>query len=228
LTLALWCTDGAAQSTEELMGVQEEHCSVSVGGTDNRTFACMVWDHDPEKFAKPRQIEIYRDQKRVTTIETANPIREWHLWEGGAQVSIHIAERDGHGTIALYDTTTGNQLDRVSDSLKPGLLPQWAKDQTQLQDESVPQDDVFREQAKMWLGKVLREIERIQPGMKRRDLRPILTEVDGLSTRLQQTYRSLECSCFRVDIRFKAAPAYQSDPEDIIEFVSKPYLGPGL
>jgi hypothetical protein len=228
LILALWCTDGSAQSIDESTGVREGHCSVLAGGTDNQTFACKVWDHDPEKFSNARQIEIYRGKKRITTIETASPILEWHLWEGGTQVSIHVAALDGQGTITLYDTTTGKQLDQVSDSLEPELFPQWAKDQAQLQDESVPQDDVFKAQANMWMGKVLRQIERIQPGMKRRDLTAILTGVDGFSTPLQQTYRSIVCSYFRVDIRFKAASAHQSDSEDIIEFISKPYLGFGM
>lgn len=34
---------------------------------DGKTFVCMVWDNDPQKFSNPLQLEIYRNQQLVVT-----------------------------------------------------------------------------------------------------------------------------------------------------------------
>jgi hypothetical protein len=48
------------------------------------------------------------------------------------------------------------------------LLPQWAKSQAQIQDESVPMNSAVAEERRKWIAKVLREILKIEPGMRRR------------------------------------------------------------
>jgi len=72
----------------------------------------------------------------------------------------------------------------------------------------------------------MRQIGTIHPGMKRQDLNTVFHTEGGKSTRFQHTYVSLECPYIKVDIRFKVArgdtDALRDDPEDIIEFASRP------
>jgi hypothetical protein len=87
LMVVTWNPIALAQSAEEVMGVKEGHCSEAQGTVDGKTFACMVWDNDQAKFYDPTQIEVYRGHKRVYTIETGNPIRDWHFWKDGQQLA---------------------------------------------------------------------------------------------------------------------------------------------
>jgi len=89
-------------------------------------------------------------------------------------------------------------------------------------------DDYARERTK-WVAKVLRQITKIEPGMKRRDLLKVFTTEGGLSTRFQHTYVYSECPFIKVNVRFKAAAnnegsGVEEEPDDIIESVSQPYL----
>lgn len=113
LMVALWHPSALAQSAEEMMRVKEGHCSLAQGTVDGKTFACMVWDHDPARFSNPTQIEIYRRHKRVYAIEPGSPIREWHFWREGKELAVYYGTKDELGTYALYETSTGQQVDRV-------------------------------------------------------------------------------------------------------------------
>jgi hypothetical protein len=52
VTLAVFCSRVESQSIANLMGVPENHCSVAQS-IDGETFACMVWDNNPQKFPVP-------------------------------------------------------------------------------------------------------------------------------------------------------------------------------
>lgn len=80
----------------------------------------------------------------------------------------------------------------------------------------------------MWIAKVLRRIENIKPGMRRRDLLKVFKGEGGLSDRFHRTYVHIECPYIKVDVRFKAASnehdTLREDSEDVIETISRPYL----
>jgi hypothetical protein len=79
-----------------------------------------------------------------------------------------------------------------------------------------------------WVARVLRQIEKIEPGMRRKDLGGIFTTEGGLSNRFQRTYVHVDCPYIKVNVRFKAASdetnALKEDPDDTIESVSRPFL----
>jgi len=82
-----------------------------------------------------------------------------------------------------------------------------------------------------WIAKVMRQIGKIKPGMRRRDLLRVFTAEGGLSNRFQRTYVHIECPYIKVNVRFRAATsernALTEDPNDIIESISQPYLAWG-
>ena len=78
------------------------------------------------------------------------------------------------------------------------------------------------------IANVLKEIETIKPGMKRKDLLAIFSEEGGISNRIRRTYVYQRCPFIKVDVEF--IPADQSEnklnenPEDVIKEISRPYL----
>jgi hypothetical protein len=108
------------------------------------------------------------------------------------------------------------------------MLPQWAKGQAQIQDESVPISEALSQERTKWIAKVLRQIGKIKPGMRRKDLLGIFTTEGGLSNRFQKTYVHVECPYIKVNVRFKVVSNERSvlteDPNDIIDSISQPYL----
>jgi len=88
-------------------------------------------------------------------------------------------------------------------------------------------DDYASERTK-WVAKVLRQIKKIEPGMRRRDLLKVFTSEGGFSTRFQHAYVHSECPYIKVNVRFKAANSegngVEEEPDDIIESISQPYL----
>jgi len=206
-----------AQTIEALMGVGEGHCSVALGALDGKTFACQVWDHDRGQFDHPAVLEIYRDQRRVTAIKPGEVIAEWHFWNNGEQISVHTAN-----TYRLYDTTTGKQIALAVLAGNASNLPVWAKDRSELEDESVPEGPSYVQQRTLWIAKVLRQIEAIGPGMTRSDLESIMTTEGGISTREQRTYVYKGCPYIKVDAVF--APKGANIEDDVLVSVSRPYL----
>jgi hypothetical protein len=79
-----------------------------------------------------------------------------------------------------------------------------------------------------WIARLLRQIGKIEPGMRRKALLEIFTTEGGISTRHERTYVSVECPFIKVDVTFKAtnigSDPFKEDPDDIIESISKPYL----
>jgi hypothetical protein len=227
LCMALSCCSSGAQ-TSILPGVEDGHCSEIRGNADNTTLVCLVWDHRDENFSDPRQIQIYRKGEQPQTIESSEPIREWHFWSNGKQLAVHFGEKGVGGTFILYDVASGKQVESVSGVSEPSGLPQWAKSQSQLEDESVPEGLAYAQQRTAWIAKVLKRLQVIQPGMTRKDLDRLLTTEGGLSTRFQRKYVFVDCPYIKVDVRFKAAAGTTDllgeNPEDVIESVSRPYL----
>jgi hypothetical protein len=225
--MALACFLGVSQ-TSLLPGVMEGHCSEISGNADNTSLVCLVWDRRPENFSEPCQLQIYRRGEQPQTIELGEPIREWHFWRNGKQLAIHFGAQGPSGNFALYDTASGKQIERVSGISESSGLPQWAKSQSQLRDESVPEGPTYRQQRTDWIAKVLDRLNSIRPGMKRKDLDRVLSTEGGLSTRLQRRYVFLDCQYIKVDVRFIAAAGttnlFGESPEDVIESVSKPFL----
>jgi hypothetical protein len=226
VTVASWTQGAAAQSAEEMMGVKQDHCSISQGTLDGRTFACMVWDHDPARFSDPTQIEIYRGHKKMYTIQPGSPIREWHFWHDGKQLAVHYGFNGKLGTFALYDAATGKQLDRLPGSLQARMLPQWAKSPSQLAQESLPGGAAFSKQETLWIAKVLNEVKTIRAGMSRNDLLKVFREEGGLSTRSHRTYVYKDCPYIKVDAVFSVvdAPGLTESGDDKIVSISGPYL----
>jgi hypothetical protein len=225
LTVALWYPNVVAQSAEEMMGVKEGHCSMAQGTVDGKTFACMVWDHDPARFSEPTQIEIYRRHKRICTIEPGNPIREWHFWREGKELAVYYGTKDGLGTYALYKARSGQQLDRVPGSAQPRSLPQWTKSQSQLAKESLPEGVAFSRQQALWVLKVMSEIGSVRAGMTRKELLKVFGEEGGLSTRTTRTYVYKGCRYIKVNVVFSRVDAEEQESgDDKIVSISGPYL----
>jgi hypothetical protein len=182
----------------------------------------MVWDNDPEKFSEPRQLEVYQNRQLIVTIQPGAPIRQWHFWKTGDQLSIHTGVRGEAGTYQLYDTTTGKLVDEVNSPSSLSKLPQWAKDRSQVDDESVPEGPAFSQQRTKWIAKVLRQIDSIHAGMTRRDLQSTFTTEGGISTRTQQTFVYKDCPYIKVNVVFSVTGATEAG--DRIVSISQPYL----
>jgi len=96
VALTLSCSAANSQSqwiTTLMAGMPEHHCSEARGTEDGKAFVCTVWDSDPQKFSAPRQLEVYRNRQPIVTIEPGTPIREWHFWNRGEQLSRRRARR---------------------------------------------------------------------------------------------------------------------------------------
>lgn len=79
-----------------------------------------------------------------------------------------------------------------------------------------------------WIGRALREMETIQPGMKREALDKVFVPSGEVSTPAQGHYNYKDCPYFRVDIDFTVANGADgkpvADPGDAIAKVSRPHL----
>jgi len=187
------------------------------------TVGCLVWDRKPFGDPEARQIEIYRKGELKATIEPGDPIREWHFWEGGRRMEVAYGVPGAAARYALYDLATGKQVDAAAAG---AALPQWAKSRSQLEDESVPEGAADRQARMLWVAKVIRRLDGVKVGMRRRELAGLLVQQGGLSTRTQRTYVSVECPYIKVDVTFKAAgDGVAESPEDVVAGVSKAYLG---
>lgn len=199
------------------------HCGEAIVADDKQTVGCPVAEEPPQRL----RLELYLKGGQRRTIEPGAPIREWHFWEQGKQVTIYSGPRDGSGTYGLYDTKSARLIQKLTEPSDERLLPQWAKGRAQIQDESVPMSVALTQERTKWIAKVLRQTGKIKPGMRRKDLLTVFTTEGGLSTRFQRTYVHVECPYIKVNVRFRASNernALQEDPDDIIESISQPYL----
>jgi hypothetical protein len=141
---------------------------------------------------------------------------------------VYSGWRDRPGTYALYDTASARLIEKLAEPSDEKPLPQWAKGQAQIHDESVPMSAALTQERTKWIAKVLRQIGKIRPGMRRRDLLSEFTTEGGLSNRLQRTYVHVECPYIKVNVRFKAISgdhnAMEENADDLIESISQPYL----
>jgi hypothetical protein len=88
-------------------------------------------------------------------------------------------------------------------------------------------EELARERTQ-WIAKVLRQITKFEPGMRREDLLKVFATEGGISNRFQRTYVYAECPFIKINVRFKAANdegnGLKEDPDDTIESISNPYL----
>ena len=199
------------------------HCGEAMVADDKQTVGCLV-SEEPSQWLR---FELYLKGGERKTIEPGAPIREWHFWKQGQQVTIYSGPRDGSGTYALYDVKSARLIEKLAEPSDERLLPQWAKGRAQIQDESVPMSVALTQERTKWIAKVLRQIGKTKPGMRRKDLLTVFTTEGGLSTRFQRTYVHRECPYIKVNVRFRAitnVQAPQEDPDDVIESISQPYL----
>jgi len=206
------------------------HCSESIFANDRQTVGCMVApSSDSFPPAPTLQLEIYLKGGQKRTIEPGAPILDWHFWEEGRAVAVHSGLNVRQGTYTLYESATARVIEKLAEPTDEKTLPRWAKSQAQIQDEAVPMSAALTQERTSWIAKVLRQIEKIEPGMRRKDLVGIFTTEGGLSNRFQRTYVYVDCPYIKVTVRFKAASdeanALKEDPDDTIESVSQPFLG---
>lgn len=205
------------------------HCIEARFALDKQTVGCSVArGTKPEEAMQSVQLEIYLKNGHKRVIESETPIAEWHFWRDGQQVAVDWSSPGGRGRYALYDSASARLVEEFPEPRDESSLPEWAKGPGQLQDESVPVGEVYTLERTKWIAKVMRQIAKIEPGMKRQDLIKVFTTEGGLSNRLQRTYVHSECPYIKVNVRFKAANDNGNDskeePDDIIESISQPYL----
>jgi hypothetical protein len=178
------------------------------------------------------RLEIYRKGGHKEIIEPGGSIGEWHFSKAGHQIAVSYWPTDGHAMHALFELATARLVDKVSETSDERLLPQWAKSPSQIQDESVAMSTELSAERTKWISKVLRQIGKFKPGMRRRDLLKVFTTEGGLSFRTQRTYVYAQCPYIKVTVHFKASgdegATIDEDPDDIIESISQPYLQWGV
>jgi hypothetical protein len=206
------------------------HCSQSIFATDRQTVGCMVAPSaDVFPPAPSLKVEIYLKGGEKRTIEPGAPIRDWHFWEEGREIAVHSGLNVPQGTYALYESATARLIEKLAEPQDERTLPQWAKSQAQIEDEAVPMSAALTQERTYWIAKVLRQIGKIEPGMRRKELGGMLTTEGGISNRFQRTYAHVDCPYIKVTIRFKATSSGtnepKEDPDDTIESVSQPFLG---
>jgi hypothetical protein len=204
------------------------NCMEARFADDKQTVGCIVArGTKPEEALQSMRLEIYLRNGKLDIIETETPM-DWHFWHDGQQVAVYSRSLDGKNHYALYDAASAHLVEELAGPSDESLLPEWAKSPAQVQDESVPVGNDYAQERTKWIAKVLRQITKIEPGMKRQDLLKVLTTEGGLSTRLQHTYLYSECPYIKVNVRFKAVSdegnGAEEEPDDIIESISPPYL----
>ena len=208
-----------------------KHCSEVSEANDHQTVGCRVMqDQELGNTMPSLQLEIYRKGGHKEIIEPGAPILDWHFWKDGQQVAVSSGLGNGQETYALYDSATGHLIEKLSEPADEGLLPQWAKTGPQIQDESVPMSAELTQDRRQWIAKVLRQIGKVKPGMRRKDLLTVFTTEGGISRGTQRTYVHTECPYIKVNVRFKGGESLDlnENPDDIIESISQPYLAWGV
>jgi hypothetical protein len=204
------------------------YCIEARFAEDRQTVGCSVArGMKQEEAMQSLRLEIFLRNGKKEIIETETPM-DWHFWRGGQQVAVYSRLPNGKERYALYDAASARLIEELAGPSDESLLPEWAKSRAQVQDESVPMGDDYARERTKWVAKVLRQIAKIEPGMKRRDLLKVFTAEGGLSTRFQKTYVYSECPYIKVNVRFRAANnegnGVKEEPDDIIVSISLPYL----
>jgi hypothetical protein len=205
-------------------------CVMSFTAPDTKTTACVkLGDIGPDALPLMLQIEVHSKDGRAILITPGGQIKESHFWQDGRQIAISFIGTHARRADALYDTETGLLIEKIDqEPLDRSELPEWAKGEAERDDESVPESKALNAERTKWVAKVIRQIEVIQPGMKRKDLDAFFTMDGGMMSWNEQRYISKECPLIKVNVRFKVPDeerkGHWEDPEDVIESVSKPYL----
>jgi hypothetical protein len=201
-------------------------CGEAVVASDRQTVICMA-TRSVEELSQSFGVEIFQKNGLKKTLEPGFPIAEWHFWNDGRQIAVSSGFQAAGKSYALYDIHDLHLIERVTIT-DGNPIPQWAKTPTQISDESIPKSDALSQERTMWVAKVMRQINAVKPGMRRKDLAPTLTTEGGFYSRFSRTYVSAECPFIKVDIRFKAGSGNSNEteesPEDIVELISHPYL----
>src|SRR5262249_6988390 len=73
---------------------------------------------------------------------------------------------------------------------------------------------------------VLKDSQRIRPGMTRAELSKVFSTEGGLSTVTHRTYVYRDCPYIKVDVDFTPSDPKQAaeKPPDVVSRISKPYL----
>jgi len=220
-----------SESGEWVKMAEAGHCVMVLGTVSDQMIACAVWDRssaNAEERLWSRRLEIYRVGGKVTVIDTGEVIGEWHLCNDGQQVAVVWDSQDAQRVHVLYESETGRVLERVVQTSDARLLPQWAKDRGQLDDESVEDSPTLTLERTKWIARTLRQIQTIRPGMTRSDLLKVFTEEGGMSNRFGRRYVYQGCAYIKVDVRFKSPRSHddgwEEEPGDVIVSISKPYL----
>lgn len=244
---AAWQNEGANAATLDAQGNiyvvsrdgkpirmgSSDHCGETSVAEDRQTVGCLVavkrMSPTVDGFTPSVQLEIYLKGGEMRVIAPDAPILDWHFWQGGEQVAVYSgAIHSGNRRYVLYESATARVLEELPAPKDETFLPQWAKSRGQIDDEAVPMSTALSQERTAWIVKTLRQIQKIEPGMRRKDLGPVFTTEGGLYSRLQRTYVFAECPNIKVNIRFRAegdpSSALTENPEDIIETISQPYL----
>jgi hypothetical protein len=125
---------------------------------------------------------------------------------------------------------TCNEVENIRNEIKHNTSTGRPYEVVTLKGEPLP--DIEHMQ---WVGSVLRWTQDIKPGMTRQDLLRVYTTEGGLSTGTRRTYVLKGCPYIKVDVEFKAIGRQERDQDgrvtlmedgrDIIDKISKPYLG---
>jgi hypothetical protein len=207
-----------------------DHCVEVSQALDFQTMGCLVSRGlNGQGFVPQGQVEVYTKGGHKLVFEPGGAIRGWRFWKQGRQVAISFDTQDGGIGGALYDAKSGKLIEKIQEPTNPGRLPQWAKSRSQIDDESVPMSPALAAQRTKWMAKVMRQIDTIKPGMHRADLATLFVGDGGLNFfGPSDRYVFKECRLIKIDVRFKSSAATPAEstfrPNDVIEFVSKPYL----
>jgi len=207
-----------------------EHCLEATVADDLQTVGCMV-KLKSEEPPSSVELEIYLKGGQRKTIEPGAPVRDWHFRKGGEQIMVYSGPRNELGTYGLYDAASAGLIEKLAEPSDGRLLPQWAKSQAEIEDDSVPMSAALTRERTKWIAKVLRRIGKIKPRMRRRDLLKEFTTEGGLSNRFQRTYVDVECPYIKVNVRFKPIKnddnVMEENADDVIQSISQPYLAWG-
>jgi len=211
-----------------------EHCIEVVTASDGETVGCLVSRGFASLgFVPQLQIEVYWTGGHKRVLTPGGPIRDWRFWKEGTQVAVSFEPQPEQVIYALFNAQTGELIERMPEPKDRSMLPQWAKCQAQVEDESMStnsldEDRKLEEERGKWLAKVMGQIAAIKPGKHRADLAELFRGDGGITVGRERRFVFKECPLIKIDVRFKPSGEgqqwLQEDPDDVIESVSKPYL----
>ena len=121
-----------------------DHCVEAVTARDGETVGCLVSRGMGDLgFVPQLQIEVYWTGGHKLVLTPGGPIRDWRFWKVGTQVAISFESGPGRIVYALFNAQTGELIERIPEPKNRSMLPQWAKSQIQIEDESVPAGPAF-------------------------------------------------------------------------------------